>query len=477
MTPSGLRQVQRQLIRQNQRQIQLARLLEVPAEELEKYISQEVEKNDALEVELSLPEAPIIIRNSFIPSSSESEQTESPEPSPAPLSADDSEDYYGPYNFSPARTLYESLLEQLSALELNERERKIAEYLIGNLDERGYLSESLSKLSRLFSLSLNEGFAVSEAEMEAVLQKLQGLDPPGIGARSLQEALYLQARALPSDEPLKPYLLRLLKEDFHLFSQRKFEKLRSKYGLSESEWNALIERLRSFSLSPGAAFSEETAPQVQPDFVLHIEADGTLKVELVQWHTPRLRINPAYKRLLHQYSQRKAEGEAAEALRYLKERVEKAERFIELLRQREYTLLHTAEEIVRQQRAFFLSGCDERHLRPLVLREVAQAVKVDISTVSRVVNSKYIETPCGIYPLKYFFSEGLTARDGKKVSNKAVKRLLQDLIAQEPHEKPYSDEKLVELLQERGISIKRRTVAKYREQLGIPSARERKSIV
>ncbi|MCX8112278.1 MAG: RNA polymerase factor sigma-54 [Bacteroidia bacterium] len=476
MPSSRLSQVQRQVLRQSQRQIQLARLLEVPAEELDKYISQELERNDGLEAEedesISLPEGPLIRSNVFPGNEEDSSSSETIYSS----SKEENEDYYGPYNFSAAQTLYESLLEQLTALELTPRERAIAEYLIGNLNERGYLNESIGRLARLFSMDTERGFPITEAEMEAVLQKLQTLEPPGVAARSTEEALYLQARALPDDDPYKPYLLRLLRDDFSLFAQRRFDKLKAMYGLSEADWSQLIERLRRFSLSPGAALSEETAPQVQPDFVLHVDSDGSFRVELTRWYAPRLRVSRAYKRLLEQYSRKKVDGELSEVLRHVKARVERAEQFIELLKQREHTLLRTAEEIVRQQRAFFLSGCDERQLRPLVLREVAEAVKVDISTVSRVVSSKYIETPCGIFPLKYFFSEGVRACDGKKISNKAVKRVLRDMIEQEPPDKPFSDEKLVELLQARGIQIKRRTVAKYREQLGIPPARERKRI-
>ncbi|MCS6895866.1 MAG: RNA polymerase factor sigma-54 [Bacteroidia bacterium] len=478
MPSSRLSQVQRQVLRQNQRQIQLARLLEVPTEELDKYINQELEKNEGLEIEgeepLNLPEGPLLLRGGY---SSGTNDEEGLSPIPHTADRDDTEDFYGPYNFSAKQTLYESLMEQLPGLELSPRERAIAEYLIGNLDERGYLTESVGRLARLFSMDTAQGFPVSESEMEAVLSKIQSLEPPGIAARSPQECLYLQAKALPEDDPQKPYLMRLLGQDFHLFAARRFDKLRELYKLSETEWNQLIERLRSFSLAPGASLSEETAPQVQPDFLLRIESDGTLRVELTRWYAPRLRVSSAYKRLLEQYDRKKSTGELSEVLRHIKDRVERAEQFIQLLHQREITLLRTAEEIIRHQRLFFLSGCDERQLRPLVLRQVAEAVKVDISTVSRVVNSKYIETPCGVYPLKFFFSEGLRSQDGKQISNKAVKRLLQDIIAQEPPNTPLSDEKLVKLLRERGIDIKRRTVAKYREQLGIPSARERKRII
>ncbi|MCX7607500.1 MAG: RNA polymerase factor sigma-54 [Bacteroidia bacterium] len=480
MGSSGLRTElsQRQLLRQNLHQIQLARLLEVPTEELDKHIQEEIEKNAALELEeasVSLPEGPLLRSSGWGGESPDGEES-SPEFSTG--SGEPREDFYGPFNFSGVRTLYDYLSEQLATLEFSPRERLIAEYIIGNLDEKGYLTEAIPKIARHLSMEpALEGHLVSPEEVEHVLSQIQRLEPAGIAARSAQECLLLQAQALPEEDGLKKYFLRLFQEDFPLLSQGRFDKIRKKYNLKDEEWSQFLHRLRSFSLNPAAGFSEETAPQVTPDFVLRIQEEGVLRVELVRSRPVRLRINPEYRRLLEQYTRKRGvEGEMAEVIQHVKERVERAERFIELLKQREDTLLRTAQEIVRHQRTFFLSGCNERFLRPLILQDIAEAVKLDISTISRVVNSKYIETPCGIYSLKYFFSEGVRTREGKRISNKAIKSILKELIQQENPEDPYSDERLMKLLQQKGIEIKRRTVAKYREQLGIPSARERRRL-
>ncbi|MEN2993460.1 MAG: RNA polymerase factor sigma-54 [Bacteroidia bacterium] len=463
------------MLRQNLHQIQLARLLEVPIEELERRIEEEIERNDALELQetsLILPDEPIL-QVSARPAS-EGLEADAWDPAGSSLldSAEAPEEYYGPYNYAAPRSLYEALQEQLATLELTPRERSIAEFLVGNLDERGFLPVALARLARSLSAEL-PGPPVTPEEVESVLQKIQTLEPPGIAARNLQECLLLQARALPENDPTKPYLLRLLTHDFALLEQGKVERLKKLYQLDESQWEALLQKLRSFSLAPANALSEETAPQVTPDFILRIEPDGTLRVELVRLRPIRLRVNPTYKKLLERYAKKSLTKEEAEVVRYIKEKVEKAEQFIHLLRQREQTLLRTAEEIVRNQRPFFLNGCNEKYLRPLVLRNIAEATKLNISTISRVVNSKHIQTPCGIYPLKFFFSEGLPTQEGRTISNKAIKSLIRELISQEDPTRPYSDAQLAKLLAERGIQIKRRTLAKYREQLGIPIARDR----
>ncbi|MCX7979774.1 MAG: RNA polymerase factor sigma-54 [Bacteroidia bacterium] len=470
---------QRTVLHQNLHQIQLARLLEVPDSELEKYIEEEIEKNPALDTEeepISLPEGPLI-QNSLRSPAPESDTESGNFPSPL-LRSEEPEDYYGPFNYSAPRSLYDTLKEQLSTLDLTERERTIAEYIIGNLNAKGFLEEPLAKIARYLSLlSEFQEAPVSVEEVEAVLRKVQSLDPPGIAARSSQECLLLQAYALPDTDPYKAYFLRLFTEDFALLSRGRLDKIQRKYQIKDEEWQEFLHKLRSFTLNPAANFSDETAPQVTPDFVLHIEEDGALRVELVRYRPIRLRVNAEYRKLLERYTRKGAEeGEIAEVLKHVRERVERAEHFIELLRQREETLLRTAQEIVRHQRPFFLNGCNEKFLRPLILKDIAEAVKVDISTVSRVVNSKYIETPCGIFPLKYFFSEGIRTKEGKKIANKAIKGILRELIQQEDPKAPYSDEKLAQLLQERGIEVKRRTIAKYREQLGIPSARERRRL-
>lgn len=469
--------VQRQLLRQNLHQIQLARLLEVPNSELEKAIEEEAEKNEALEVEipLALPQGPIVQGGLFTPGSGQ-EDEEAPKAGPSPSYTDsESEDFYGPYNFSAPPSLYEHLMEQLPSLDLSPRAGRIAQYLIGNLNEKGFLVEPLPKLARYLSSEPDlQDPPVSVEEIEAVLQKLQRLEPPGIAARSLQECLLLQAQALPDTDPHKALFIRLFTEDYSLLSAGKLSKIQKKYRLNQEAWEAVLRKLRLFSHNPAASLSEETAPQVLPDFLLRIEPDGRMEVELLYYRPIRLRVNKAYKKLLESYAEQTTDEATAAVIRHLKERIERAERFIELLQQREKSLLRIAREIVLHQRAFFLRDCDEKALRPLILQDIAQAVKVDISTISRTVSRKYIQTPCGIFPLKYFFSEGVRTKEGKNISNKAIKKHLQELIAQEDPHNPYSDDKIAKILRQKGIDIQRRTVAKYRQQLGIPSARARR---
>ncbi len=481
---------QRQILRQNLHQIQLARLLEVPVDELEKHIEQEVEKNLVLEMEngssmedsssegegisFDVPEGPILTGYSY-----GAESTENGLPlEPFTPGQEAPEEYYGPYNYKAPQSLYDTLCEQLPGLDLSPRERAIAEYLIGNLNNRGYLEEPLPKLAKFLAHepSFTEN-PPSIEEVEAVLRKIQQLEPPGIGARSLQESLILQARALPSDTPSRDWLLRLLEEDFELLSKANLDKIRKKYKLSTGELRQILQLMSRFTLSPASSLSEEVAQQVTPDFILHIEGD-VLRVELARPRPIRLRINTQYRKLLEEHSnKRNLDPDKVKTLQRIKEYLENAERFLELLKQREQTLLRTAREIVRHQRLFFLQGCNKQYLRPLILQDIAKATKLDVSTISRVVNKKYIQTPCGIYLLKDFFSEGLPTKSGRKISNKAIKSLLEEIIRQEDPTAPYSDEQLVQLLQEQqGIQIKRRTVAKYREQLGIPAARERRRL-
>lgn len=481
MSSSHLRTelAQRQILRQNLHQIQLARLLEVPIDELEKHIEQEVERNLALEIEdsfsenssLELPEGPILTGRSYPTEAAENGSF----PELSPGNSEPPEEYYGLYNYKAPQSLYDNLLEQLATLDLSSRERAIAEYLIGNINDRGYLEAPLPKLVRF--LANDPDFAEdppSLEEVEGILKKVQQLEPPGIGARSLQESLILQAQALPPETPHRNTLLHLLENDFALLSELKLDRLQKKYKLSDKDLQETIQLIRHFTSNPAGNLSEEVAQQITPDFLLHIEGDK-LKVELVRTRPIRLRISAQYRKFLEEHSSKRAlDPETAKSLQKIKEQVENAERFLELLRQREKTLLRTAQEIVRHQRLFFLQGCNKQYLRPLILQDIARAVKLDVSTISRVVNKKYIQTPCGIFLLKEFFSEGLPTKSGRKVSNKAIKSLLQEIIKQEDPRAPYSDERLVQLLQEQhGIEIKRRTVAKYREQLGIPSARER----
>ncbi len=482
---------QRQTLRQvqNLRQIQVARLLELPAQELDQHIEEEVEKNPALEVEdapesaeglhIELPgriltagRAPSTAEDSDNPDWTANDRDPYQEPK---IPLEEPEDFYGPFNFKATQSLYDSLIEQLTIFTLQPWEREVVEFIIYNLTPEGLLSVPLEKLARQYAYQGKGDIPLLEWE-RLLTQVVQKLDPPGIGARNLLEALRLQIEALnPQEEPLQPLLLRLVTEYGEALERGQWERIRRRMAVDEPTWKALMRRLASFSTRPGLAASEEVAPAVSPDFILHIDEEGAFRVEVLYYRPRRLRIRRQYMELLERLARQK-DSESRDTYEELKKRIEGAKQFMEHLQQRERTLRLTVEEIVRQQKAFFLSGCDEKRLRPMILEDVAKAVGLDISTVSRVANSKYIQTPCGLYPLKFFFSEGIRTAGGGEVANKAVWRHIQELIGQEDREKPYSDEVLVKLLRERGIQIQRRTVAKYRQQLGIPTAVERRQL-
>lgn len=484
-TRQGLsqQQVLRQI--QNLRQIQVARLLELPAQEIDRQIDEELEKNITLEAEegadpseglqIELP-GRILTRASKPEESSASEE----EPLSLPLSdytegtpAYEREDFYGPYNYSPAQGLYENLISQLASFSLSPSERRLVEYLIYNLTPEGFLETPLEKLARTYTYQTGE--AVSALELERLLKEVvQRLEPVGVGARNLLEALQLQVQALdPAEEPLKPVLVRLVTEFGSYLQAGQLERIRKRLKLDEETWVKALRRLASLDPRPGIMASAELPAEVTPDFVLHIEEGGSFRVELTYVKPRRLRIRRQYLELLAKLAHQK-DPELQETYEELKKRIEAAKQFMENLLQRERTLHLTVEEIVRQQRAFFLSSCDDKKLKPLILEDVAKAVGVDISTVSRVVSSKYIQTPCGIFRLKHFFSEGVRTSSGGEVANKAVWGVIRELIAQENSNRPLSDKEITKRLHERGILVQRRTVAKYRQQMGIPSAAERK---
>jgi RNA polymerase sigma-54 factor len=453
---------------------------------LDQHIEEEVEKNIALETdEPADPADGLVIElpGRLLSPQSKTAPAEEPEPpSSIPLDlstshqeklfSDETEDFYGPYNYKPSQSLYEQLIEQLASWELHDWERNIVEFIIYNLTPEGFLSAPIEKLARLYTYQGLGTVALSDWErlLTTVVQKL---DPPGIGARTTIEALKLQIEALdPNEEPLQPLLLRLIRDYSDLLQEAQFQRIRRRLNIDEETWRQLLRRLSSLDLRPGLSASEEVPATISPDFLLHIE-DNMLRVEVLYYKPRKLRIRRQYLELLEKLSKQK-DPELRQTYEELKKRVEAAKQFMEHLMQRERTLRLTVEEIVRQQKAFFLGGCDDKLLRPMILEDVAKAVGLDISTISRVANSKYIQTPCGIYALKHFFSEGLPTKGGQEVSNKAVWGLMKELIASEDPDKPYSDEALVKLLQERGIQIQRRTVAKYRQQLGIPASSERR---
>lgn len=457
-------------LRQNLHQIQMARLLEVPSEALEEAIEQEVSRNPALETEElpSMPVGPLLtFRN--VPSLSEENS------SSWPPSWDGEEDYYGPYNYSAPPSLSETIRPQLALLDLSPKETLIAEYLIGCLSHDGYLREPTQKIAAYFTEEYKE--PTTPHEVESVIRKLQTLDPPGIFARNLQESLLLQLEK-KDPSPEREYAYKVIRDHFDLLWRKQYQKILHKLQLTPEQWRNVEEYIRHHLTShPAGIDTGNAAPYVKPDFKLEINEEGNLRVELLSYRSRKAKISRRFRELTERLAKEAQKGnkEAEKTYQFAKERLEDAERFLNLLNQRENTLRSTAQEIIRHQRRFFLT-CDEKNLVPLTLQRIAEATNLDISTISRVVNSKYILCPCGIYPLKFFFSEGIPTASGKEVSNKVIKKIIQELVQNEPPDAPYTDEKIEEILKEKGYKISRRTIAKYRNQLGILSARLRKKI-
>ncbi|MGQ9863332.1 MAG: RNA polymerase factor sigma-54 [Bacteroidia bacterium] len=460
---------QQMVQRQNLHQIQMARLLEVPSDALEEAIEQEVSRNPALETEV-IP-GPLLTYATRNVASSNNETPSSEENFFSSPSSEDKEDYYGPYNYSAPPTLAETLRPQLALLDLSPQEVLIAEYLIGCLSPDGYLREPADKIAKYFTHEHQQ--PTTPQEIETVIRKLQTLDPPGVFARNLQESLLLQLEK-KEPSPEKEYAYKVIRDYFDLLARRQYQKILQKLHLTPEQWREVEEYIRHhLTPHPAGVDTGNAAPYVAPDFKLEIE-NGDLRVELLRFTPRKLRISRQFKEFMERVAQEAKKGnkEAEKTYQFAKERLEDAERFLSLLRQRETTLRSTAQEIVRHQRRFFLT-CDEKNLVPLTLQQIAQATNLDISTISRVVNSKYILCPCGIYPLKFFFSEGIRTTQGKEVSNKVIKKIIQELVDSEPADAPYTDAKIEEVLREKGYEIRRRTVAKYRQQLGILPARLR----
>ena len=395
-------------------------------------------------------------------------------------------------DYGDTRSFYDQMLDQVGEMELSSQERYIMEYLIRSLDSDGLLRISLETISE--ELAIYNGLDVSPREIEDVLAKLQQLDPPGIGARSLQECLLLQidrkqedivqAAADGDDSHYSSAVLQLklmreiIAHHFDEFTKKHWDRIRSALQLDDSQVESLQRELRRLNPKPGSSMGEtigRSMHHITPDFIVDTQDDGTVSFALNTGDMPQLQVSPSFAQLLHDYQQNK-EGmsrQMKEALLYTKQKVEAAQGFIEAVRTRRRTLSVTMKAILQLQHRFFEDG-DEASLRPMILKDVAEKTGLDLSTISRVTNSKYVQTRWGTFPLKYFFSDGYKTEDGEELSTREIKAALRDLIENEDRCKPLSDDALSELLKQQGYPIARRTVAKYREQLGLPVARLRK---
>lgn len=450
-------------------QIQTIKLIELPVQELQQRVRATLEENPVLD---DTPDPDRDDENRDI--SIEELEEDDPTPSYRYKVSNWGKDPRPEYNtFSVRESFTQTLLNQLGFRNLDEKSAKLGEFLIGSLDDDGYLRRPIDSL--VDDIAFRTGITTDVEELESVLSIIQSFEPVGVGARDLRECLLLQLRGMKRKDSVID-AERILEECYQEFTNRHFNKIMSRLGMSEDRLKAAMKKIVRLNPSPGGQVGDsynEEAQQVVPDFVLE-DHDGYLTFSMPHFSVPELRINKKYANLLME-AKGSSERAQKEAAVFVRQKLDSAKWFIEALKQRQNTLTRTMQAILDYQREFFVDG-DEARLKPMVLKNIADVTGFDISTISRVVNSKYIETHFGIYPLKYFFSEGMENCDGDTVSTKELKKALQECVAAEDKRKPLTDEQLVVEMNKRGYKVARRTIAKYRDQLGIPLARWRKEI-
>lgn len=452
-------------------QIQTIKLLELPTLELEQEIRRKLEENPVLE------------------ESTESHEDGDDTPKNISLSeyqADDSTPSYKLYvnnqgkdikpqynTFSVKESFHQNLENQLGYSNLDDRSRAIALFIIGSLDDDGYLRRDMESLTDDIAFRL--GIEASEEEVESVLRVIQDFEPVGVGARTLQECLLIQIHAM-TQTPARELASVILSDYFQEFTKKHYQKIISKLEIEEDELKAAIDEIIHLNPRPGGQIDDsysEQAQQIVPDFLLE-EKDGELIMTMPKFNIPELKVNKRYAEMLLNSANSSTKA-GKEAATFVKQKLDSAKWFVEAIKQRHNTLQNTMNAIIESQKDFFTTG-DEANLKPMVLKDIAEKTNLDISTVSRVVSSKYIQTQFGIFSLKYFFSEGLMNNSGEEVSTREIKKVLQESIESEDKRKPLTDEELVMVLSEKGYKVARRTVAKYREQLNLPIARLRKEL-
>lgn len=468
-------------------QIQFIKLLQVPTAELDARIEEELEINPALEEGKEEEQE----------KSQEEEFEDSYEDD---LGRDDNElnlddyldDEYGGYkmqgdgNYNPDEedreipissqaTLHEQLISQLSFLKLDDRQRIIGQQLIGSIENDGYIRRDLEAI--INDLAFSQNIETDIDEIEEILRKVQSFDPAGIAARNLQECLIIQLeRKEHPDDPVVKHALAIIHDCFEEFTKKHYPKIQRRLNLDEDEIKDAVNLITRLNPKPGGVSDGLVRTQyIIPDFIL-TNNSGKLEVSLNSRNAPELRISRSYADMFDAYDKSdKKDKKLKETVSFVKQKLDSAKWFIDAIKQRQNTLLRTMEAILQYQKEFFIDG-DETNLRPMILKDIAEKIEMDISTVSRVANSKSIQTEFGVYPLKYFFSEGIATDSGEDVSNREVKSVLQGMVDAEDKKRPLSDDKLVKMLNKKGYNIARRTVAKYREQLQIPVARLRKEL-
>ncbi|MBN2682163.1 MAG: RNA polymerase factor sigma-54 [Bacteroidales bacterium] len=477
---------QKMLQKLSPQQIQMIKLLEIPTMQLEQRIKKEMEENPALE------------------EGSEEEYSEQAEENTSDNENDESgdefslEDYLNDEDipsyklvtknhsagderkdipYSGGTSFHEQLETQLGLRMLTEEEKALAKYIIGNIDEDGYLRRDLEAIVDDLAFSMN--MAVTEEKLLSILRIIQDFDPAGVGARNLQECLILQIEKRNQENVSVKNAELILRKNFDEFTKKHYDKIIKKLGLSDEEMKAAVDEILKLNPKPGSSFADsgnKSFQQIIPDFILE-NNDGILQLSLNARNVPDLRVSPTYADMIEGYTSQKQKPsrQQKDAISFVKQKLDSAKWFIDAIKQRQNTLLVTMNAIIEFQEEYFQDG-DETKLRPMILKDIADKTGLDISTISRVASSKYIQTQFGIISLKYFFSEAMQTDSGEEVSTREIKSILQECIDNENKKKPVTDDKLTEILKEKGYVIARRTVAKYREQLNIPVARLRKEL-
>lgn len=480
-------------------QIQLMKLLQIPTANLEERIKEELEENPALEFESDSgsEQDNYDLNDSGSDGDGEEagDEVELSDDTAEKVDLDDflrredddssgydySDDYYGggdsDKQVSPARietSFHDALLDQLGMLELDERRHKIAEQIIGSLDEDGYLRREVTSI--VDDLAFGQNVQTDVNEINDLVKEIQQFDPPGICAVTLQECLVLQLKRLPNSKPVTD-AVEILDKYFNEFIKKHYDKIQKHLELDNEDFKNVINIIIKLNPKPGASFAvlNKAESYIIPDFFVY-NNNGVLELSLNSKNAPELRVSEGYKEMMQAYDRSdKKNKQQKEAVLFIKQKLDSAKWFIDAIKQRQHTLLHTMQAIMDFQHDFFISG-DESDLKPMILKDIAQMTGLDVSTVSRVANSKFVQTEYGTYKLKFFFSEALQTESGEEVSTREVKMLLNEYISSEDKHKPLSDEQLTDMLLEKGYNIARRTVAKYREQLNIPVARLRKEL-
>ena len=459
-------------------QIQLMKLIQLPTLDFEQKIQREIEENPALEQG----------QNSSDENNDEGQDDYSDSDDlniDEYINYDDTPSYKLSSNnsgnqedknipFASGISFTQHLLTQLKPISLSKKKMKIAEFLVGSIDESGYIRLEIEEI--IDDLAFTQNLIVSNDELEEVLKIVQEFDPPGVGALSLQNCLILQLKRKKSSVSID-LAIEIIENSFEQFSKKHFEKLMNKYSINEEQLKGVITIISKLNPKPGGSYSGGGKPieQVIPDFKISIE-NNELILELNYRNSPTLNISRDYDEMLRGYKLEKNKSKSQrEAIQFIKQKLDSAKWFIDAVKQRQQTLFITMQAIMNYQKEYFISG-DERKIKPMILKDIANEIEMDISTISRVANSKYVDTPYGTKLLKEFFSESMKTTSGEEISTIEIKKILEKIISNENKRKPETDEKLVKLLNEKGYKIARRTVAKYREQLNIPVARLRKEI-